>query len=366
MFKLKLKGKDNTVSLRKWLAVLFFLLSPYFVSCSDRVDLHNAVFFVQNGQLYKVYSTENDLNEEIDINNIKKETVTVKTSIFQKSNVKLLPREMTTVEEHYVLARDSQYNRLLLLNSEGKLLYSKKFEAGLVFMNEKFLVSQTSSFEGNEGFKFKMYRINLNLSKKVFNLEKLWEGNLDCFVSDTVFYDKGVFVAGGTQDNKEHMVYNIFENEGKTYSITKCFTVPKNKSFLRIITSDTGTDEEPKLYAFLSSGNKSVYSLDYKNNKYYELDLSFPDNFSRFFGYGFCYNDKLIIPASISNDIHFISLDYSGKSYSICENITGCILPVGLLNGKYIYISKDPEKPEQFYGVSMYDGKSVTNLFSLN
>ncbi len=389
---LNLKGKDNTVGLRKWLAVLFFLLLPCFVSCSDRIDFHKTVFFALNGTLYRVYSPENELTEECDVNNIKKETIAVKNTFFQVNNVKLNQRQITEVEENYVLGWDSNSKKLLLLNSEGKILSSKKFNTALLRMSENFLLAQTSSFEDNKGFKFDLYRLNINLSKKVFSLEKVWEENLNCFVSDTVFYDKGVFIAGATQDDKTHMVYNLCENEDLTFSIKECFTVPKNSDFLRLVASDTSTSDELKLYAFISCQNKSiwipkkdpnsksepfiekpyrskVYNIDYKNNEFSELDLTelpgIPEDFECFFGFGFNYKNRIMLPASIDSNIYFISLDFSEKTYSICKDVTCCFLPVGLLNDKYIYVSRDVLKPDQFYGISVFDGNSVTNLFSL-
>lgn len=271
----------------------------------------------------------------------------------------------------YVFAWNQKSRHLLTINENLKVVAKKDIDCDTVFINQNYLLCQASNFEENKGFPFTLYRIKYPKFSKKISLKKMWSGNLDCFVSDCIFLENGICIAGGNQSNEKHNVYLITEKK-----VHKCFSMPKNGDFLRIVKA--GEQETDTIFAFASGKDKSekkavVYSFNLSDDVDSAdascIDLSkdelFPDKAQCLFGYGFAYNGKLVLPLSIDDKISFISLDIDSKKIlSVIDDATGCNFPLTPVQNGFAYVARDPLLTDSYYGIAVFDGESCKKIFS--
>lgn len=344
----ELMGRKNAAGFKKLAA--FFLLIPITLS------LYAAKLpFVVGGELYSLnadYST---------------------TAIDFYGPATFVQRGVSKSKKNdFILVWNQQTKELLNINSNNKVVSKISLDAASVFMNENFVFTQSSSFDENRGFSFSLYKISYSRFLNRISLKTLWQGNIDCFVSDCVFLKDGICIGGGTRDNLRHIVYKISKQ-----GIHKSFSMDKNGDFIRLLNSPVSEDV---MYAFLSGRDKSkaspiIYSFelnklsDSSSAKKIDLlkDNKFPVNFDCFFGYGFVFEDGIILPASIEEKISFIKLNSNNRIERVIPYTNGCNFPLGNGNNNdYIYIARDPLLPDSFYGLSSFNGQICTRIESFN
>lgn len=341
-------GRKNAAGGKKLAA--FFLLS---LICTFSVFSQNTRPFSTNGKLYFLNS-QNDVTE-----------------IIALGQGKFLQRGVSSSgKKGCVLAWEQKTQQLLHINENGKVTAAVQAPANSVFLSKKYILMQSSSWTENRGFEFTLSKINYAKLGTKITLKKQWSGFIDCFVSDCVFTENGVCISGGTKDNSTHNVYSISLD-----GIHKCFSMPKNSDFLRLVPNPTN---ETELFAFVSQREKiavtpSFYSFDLNTRtdnttatKYVLSDSEkFPSGFECFFGYGFTLGDDLILPCSVDKSIVFVKYSPAQKKIvSVTSDVVGCNFPLFESEGLFYYIAKDPLSPEDFYGIATYNGKTVNKVVS--
>ena len=285
----------------------------------------------------------------------KGESVTIKTLINRNNNFK---SRNIGGDIYNLCAWNSTNEKLCFLKKNGNQKSQISLKAGLVRTNGKFLYAQDKNFD--DGFIFTFYKIN----KPSFfagkpKLIKLFESRLDCFISDTVFSDSGIWFCGGNTIDSENSIYYV---DFSDCSVRRLFTVEKDNNFLRLILSD----EDHSVYAFLSSRIKQKGSLKLYKVKddatYSEIDLEkykdFPETSIGFFGFGLSYRTDLLLPVvtedkKISICVYNSSAD---KISCIYPDSNGLFLPIGIYDSKAYYIAKDPLANSDISNIICYNG----------
>ncbi len=348
------KGRINAAGCLK-LAVFFFCLIV-FSGCTENIsasELSN-IPFSKDG---KLYSFDDDGNAKIKAYNLK-----AASNGFTQKSVSV------SQKNGWIIAWNKKTQELYHIDNHKKIRSKTQLISSLVYVNQKYILTQGNSFDGNKGFNFTLYE-NIYSGKKI-NLNKIWTGYIDCFISDCFFTEEGICISGG---NKEDTRNNVFYITSK--GIHKCFTTEKKSDFLRLI------DNGDKVYAFLSGRDKSSALPVFYNFKLQDYtdsenancqinlqnDSSFPQNFDCFFGYGFAYKDLIILPASIDCQISFIAYDSSYmKINSVISDATGCIANLAKSEKGIFYLARDPLIADSFYGISLFNGKECKKILSIN
>ena len=351
------KGRRNTAGFKR-LAV-FFLICPFvFFACSTSSPTKALLMpFARDG---KIYSFTAGAALPLDIKAY--ELPAASDGYIQKavSNSK---------KEGFILAWSQKSQFLYHIDSAGLAASKVKISGSIAYVDKNYVLVQTNAFDQNKGFAFTLYSIKYSRNKVKISAKKIWNGNIDCFVSDSFFTSDGVCIGGGTQDDTKHNVYYITSR-----GIHKCFTTSKNSDFLRLLNTDS------KVYAFLSGRDKSSarpvfygFTLDnYIEGNQTEIVLNLAEGteasgaFECFFGYGFVTTKPsplLVIPASFDGDISFICYDYKTKVLqSLIPDAVGCMTPLGDSEEGFYYIGCDPLNPDSYYGICLFDGNSCKKI----
>lgn len=263
-----------------------------------------------------------------------------------------------------VLAWDQKSQQLLHIDSKGAVKKSVPATGNSAFLNSEYLLLQSSAWTENRGFEFTLCEINYSKFGGKISLKTVWNGYLDCFVSDYIFTRGGVCVAGGTKDNATHNVYVISAS-----GIHKCFSMPKTSDFLRLLKMQ----ESDTLYAFVSQREKinapaTVYAFaptartDQTTAVKFNLQEQplLPSAFECFFGYGFSLADSLVLPCSVDGTISFVKFNpTTAQITSVTPDAVGCNFPLFKMNNSFYYIARDPLIPGSYFGIACFDGKKV-------
>lgn len=347
------EGRINAAGCKKLAAFfLLFLICVNQIFSQKKADSRSSLPFSANSKLYLI-----NQNDEI------KEIQLAGNRVFIQRGV------CQSKKEGFILAWDQKAHELLHVNSKAKIVSSVGADGASAFLNTDYILLQSNAWTENRGFEFTLYKIKYAKFGSGIKLKKIWSGLLDCFVSDYVFTEDGICIAGGTKDNSIHNVYSLTKK-----GLHKCFSINKNSDFLRLVQDAENKDQ---LYAFVSQREKInagseiyFFNISGLNNSFSEKKL-FSDNpellkeFECFFGYGFMCDKNLILPCSFEQKIKFVSYDVQdGKIKAVTDNVTGCNFPLGSINGKFYYIAKDPLIPDSFYGISFFDGKEIKSVFS--
>ncbi len=321
---------------------VFLLFSVFFITSCKSQSKNDLCTFVLEKQLYSI--NKNDFsyfNYEIPDASFTRYAV----SEAQKENC--------------ILAWNSTSQELLLIDKDSNVISKKDLPCGTVFLNQNYLLTQSSDFSLNKGFEFSLYKVS---SSKNIKLKKIKTVFLDCFVSDIFFTLQGICICGGNQEDTNHNVFYITENGSH-----KCFSLKKNSDFLRMIKSDSDD-----VYAFLNGRDKSktdavLYKFSLSENSSEKIilndDKNLPSDFDCFFGYGFSYKNKLILPTSLNEKMFFLEYDYNARKIeNVIEDCVGCIKPLTLTEKGFFYLAKDSLNKNSFSGIKCFDGNSVFNV----
>lgn len=258
------------------------------------------------------------------------------------------------------LAWNKAKGLLYHVDGAGKLKAKTSLSGAGAYVNKNYVLVQGSTFDQNKGFSFTLYSIKYTFGGKKIALKQLWKGSLDCFVSDSLFTEDGVCIAGGSRDNTKHNVFYITAS-----GIHRCFTMAKNSDFMRLVSGGGN-----KLYAFLSQREKSKkdavlysFSLDGQPEQALTINLegdsALPSDFDCFFGYGFNSDEQIILPASMNGIINFICYDCTGgKIARIVPDAVGCVAYLGSSDAGALYVARDPLLEGSFYGIRLFDGRN--------
>lgn len=346
------KGRRYTAGCCK-LAVFFLFCLPFFTACPlNASDSASRFFpFVKEGGLC-LFDSDSASYKSCSFGNS-----------FTQSAV--APSE----KSGWSLAWNKAKGLLYHVDGAGKLKAKTSLSGATAYVNKNYVLVQGSTFDQNKGFSFTLYSIKYTFGRKKIALKQLWKGSLDCFVSDSLFTEDGVCIAGGSRDNTKHNVFYITAS-----GIHKCFTMAKNSDFLRLVSGG-----ENKLYAFLSQQDKSkkdaviyTFTLDGQPEQALTINLegdsALPSDFDCFFGYGFAMSgvpealegpSEIILPASVNGIINFICYDCTGgKIASIVPDAVGCVAYLGSSDTGALYVARDPLLEGSFYGIRLFDGRN--------
>ena len=343
------KGRTNTAG---YLKLAVFFLFCLFVSSSCNAapsdSYNNQFLFVDNGKLCS-FCVNPQVYTPLEIQ-----------GSFMQKGVSL------SKKKGWFLAWNKNTQQLYHIDENCRVNSKSALAGGLVYVDKSFVLAQTNSFDNAKGFGFTLYSIKYSRGGKKLKLKKVWNGFIDCFVSDCFFTADGVCVCGGTKDDSRHNVYYITSS-----GIHKCFSTAKNSDFLRILNADN------KVYAFISGRDKTSAHPDIYNftlDGYIEgtdsagyVNLNdnsdFPPDFNCFFGYGFVKDSALVIPASIGEDISFICYDFkTEKMRNIVPETGGCMAFLGNSLQGALYIARDPLTEGSFYGISCFTGTECKKI----
>ena len=358
------KGRINTAGCR--LAVFFLFCLCFFTACPlNASDSGTKIFpFTKEGNLCLFDSDSADF-KTCSLGNF-----------FTQSGV------APSKKSGWSLAWNKTKGLLYHVNEAGKLKSKTSVSGATAYVDKNYVLIQGSSFDENKGFSFTLYSIKYSFGGKKIALKQLWHGSIDCFVSDSLFTENGVCVAGGSRDNTKHNVFYITAS-----GIHRCFTMAKNSDFLRLVSGGGN-----RLYTFLSQREKSkkeavIYSFtldgqpDQANTINLAKDPALPPDFDCFFGYGFAMPAApgvsggsgvpealegaggLILPASINGIINFISYDCTGgKIARIIPDAVGCTAFLGASDAGAFYVARDPLIDASWYGIALFDGKECKKI----
>lgn len=330
---------------------VFLFCLIIFCSCSANASGSDESSFplVKDGKLYSYSSDE--LNSILD-----------NTDTFTQKSV------CVSKKSGWILAWNRKNQTVYHIDENKRVRFKTGVSGSLAYIDKKYILTQTSSFDENKGFGFTLYSIKYSWNGKKLSFKQVWSGFLDCFVSDSFFTADGVCVCGGTRDDSKHNVYYITGS-----GVHKCFSTSKNSDFLRLVNTDD------KVYAFVSSRDKSavepvIYNFtldDYiegtEPSSYINLrtDSKMPDTFDCFFGFGFTVapgapehaEGLLVLPASFDSHISFLCYDYkNGCITDIVPDAVGCVAVLGADDNGVWYMARDPLIEGSFYGISLFNG----------
>ena len=345
------KGRRYTAGCR--LAVFFLFCLPFFTACPlNASDSASQIFpFVKEGGLC-LFDADSAGYKSCSFGNS-----------FTPSGV------APSKKSGWSLAWNKAKGQLYHVDGAGKLKAKTSLSGATAYVNKNYVLMQGSTFDQNKGFSFTLYSIKYTFGGKKIALKQLWKGFIDCFVSDSLFTEDGICIAGGSRDNTKHNVFYI-----KASGIHKCFTMAKDKDFLRLVSGGGN-----KLYAFLSQQDKSkkdavlyTFTLDGQPDQALTINLAedpaLPPDFDCFFGYGFEMPavpepvegpSEVILPASVNGIINFICYDCAGgKIARIVADAVGCVSYLGSSDAGALYVARDPLLDSSFYGIRLFDGRN--------
>lgn len=356
------KGRSNTAGCFK-LAVFFLACLCTFSACpQDASGGGSAVLpYVVNGKLYSFCPSSLEADRIT-----KHELFNVPDSFTQNATA-------ASKKNGYILAWNQQNKKLYHITGQ-KAASKVDLKANLVYAGSNYVLAQSSSFTDNKGFPFTLYSIKYSLNGRKIKLRSVWSGYIDCFVSNFFFTSAGVCVAGGTRDDTKNNVFYITED-----GIHKCFSTAKDSDFLRLVPVEQPNGSGiTSVYAFLSCREKvsreaTLFSFKLEATPEQAqtinlgVDALLPQDFDCFFGYGFELNGKIVLPASINNEINFVCYDYAeGKIASVISDAVGCFAALANSPDGFYYIARDPTIEDSWYGISLFDGqecKKITKFF---
>ncbi len=345
------KDRKNTAGK---LAVFFLICLFGFSSCSaiDPDNQEKEIPFVQDGKLYSftVGSPSSFNVRAYDLYNF--------TEGFSQRAVS------SSSLNGYILAWSKKTQNLYHIDINKKITGLVSVSGQVAYVNQNYILTQTNTFIESKGFSFTLYKINYSRNGKKIKTEEIWNGEIDCFISDVFFTDDGICISGGNQNDSKNNVYYITGN-----GIHKCYAIEKNSNFLRIM--NDGND----VYAFLSGRDKSAaepllykFALNNSDGKIINLknDLKFPSGFDCFFGYGFSMTNPqnessrlIVLPASVKGVISFMCIESkTGHISSVVSDVTGCVAGLGAGPEGYYYMARDPLIEGSYYGIALFDGKT--------
>ncbi|MBR5647232.1 MAG: hypothetical protein IKX23_11385 [Treponema sp.] len=339
------KSSKNAAGLKPLAA--FFLLSCSCISCSPQKENHPPVCaFTVGGNAYTFNLDDSPLY-------VKDYGINKASSRFTRNSVG------ASKNNGAFLAWDQENEILLQVNSNGRVTTQVPLKGRLVYLNRNYVLSQKENYVDDSGFEFDFYRINY-IGKEKILLKKIWSGKIDLFISDCFFTENGICIAGGTRDNKTHNVFYITKN-----SIKNCFSMEKNSDFLRLIKVN-----ENEVYAFLSSTDKAsavLYKFYLKGTikfvRSLMMDKNLPWRFEGFAGYGFLYDNQLVLPAKVRSSICFIKYDTNEEKITgVVSDCDGCFASLAECENGFYYIARNPDVDGSFYGISLFDGNSCKRI----
>ena len=359
------KGRTNTAGCTK-LAVFFLVCLFVFSGCpANASDSNDTQFpFVKDGKLYSFCPQA-------------QVSASVKSyEVFGAGEGYIQKAVSTSKKNGFILAWNQKTQYLYHIGTTGQTSSKVKLNGSIAYVGVNYVLVQTSSFDQNKGFAFTLYSIKYSRSNKKISLKKLWNGNIDCFVSDCFFTTDGICISGGTQDNSKNNAFYITSN-----GIHKCFSVAKNSDFLRLLNCGNTvygfmsqrekTAVEPIIYKFTLDnyieGTDSQSKISLKNA------ANLPQAYECFFGYGFAVSGvpealegpahDLILPSSINGLISFIVYDPAkGQISTVAADAVGCNVPLGQTPDGFYYIARDPTIEDSWYGIALFDGNSCKKI----
>ena len=348
------KGRSNTAG---YIKLAVFFLACLFVFCGCPANASNSddphFPFVKDGKLYS-FCPQTETSSSIK-----------SYEVFGASIGYTQIAVSASKKDGFVLAWNEKTQYLYHFNANGQTSSKVKLSASKAYVGDNYVLAQTSSFDQNKGFAFTLYSIKYSKGSKKISLKKLWNGNIDCFVSDFFFTTDGICISGGTQDNSKNNAFYITSK-----GIHKCFSVAKNSDFLRLLNcGDTvyaflsvqkKITSEPVIYKFTLDnyieGTDSQSQINLKN------DPNLPQDYECFFGYGFA-TTELILPASINGLVSFIVYDTTANKISTVDaDAVGCNVPLGQALDGFYYIARDPTIENSWYGIALFDGNSCKKI----
>ena len=162
------KDRINAAGCLK-LAVFFFCLFV-FSGCTENIsasDLSN-IPFTKGG---KLYSFDEGSNAKI-----KAYKVPADSNAFTQKAVSV------SQKKGWIIAWNKKTQNLYHIDNRKKIRSKTQLASSLVYVDLNYILTQGNSFEENKGFEFTLYENNY--SGKKINLNKIWTGYIDCFISD--------------------------------------------------------------------------------------------------------------------------------------------------------------------------------------
>ena len=351
------KGRINTAGCR--LAVFFLACLCFFTACPLNASGSDSRLlpYVSSG---KLYSFDPDAEQADSITNY---------SFFNMTEGFTQNGTASSKKKGFILAWNQKKQKLCHITGK-KIASSVDLKGSLVYAGSDYVLAQTSSFIDNKGFSFTLYSIKYTWNRTRIKLSSVWTGYADCFVSNFFFTDDGVCIAGGTKDDTQNNAFYITKR-----GIHKCFSTAKDSDFLRLVPVVQGDGSGiTRVYAFLSCREKfsrepMLYSFTLEDSPEQALTINLggnallPQGFDCFFGYGFEYNGKIVLPASINNIINFVCYDCaSGKITEVASDAVGCYTALGKTADGFYYIARDPLIEDSWYGISLFTGTECKKI----
>jgi len=271
---------------------------------------------------------------------------------------------------------DKTQSKLNLYNKKGKIVSSKKFSSGQVWINDNLIFCNDFVYKTNEGFEYSAWTYKANVFFHNLSFKKIWSYRLDCFNSDLLFEENGkILLAGKSKEKAENAIYLI--DTKKTSSIpVMIFSYPVNSDFSRLIHCQN------KLVVFNSHSDKNpspliLYDADFDSvinasdlisfNKQF---LNCPDSVkvSSMYGFGFSYKNDIVIPCAESSedsaDILFLRFSLENENWlykSAVKNSGGCYVYLGtdFQKNNVFFLAHDVVKDPDYWAASIYNETSI-------
>ena len=177
------KGRTNTAGCTK-LAVFFLVCLFVFSGCpANASDSNDTQFpFVKDGKLYSFCPQA-------------QVSASVKSyEVFGAGEGYIQKAVSTSKKNGFILAWNQKTQYLYHIGTTGQTSSKVKLNGSIAYVGVNYVLVQTSSFDQNKGFAFTLYSIKYSRSNKKISLKKLWNGNIDCFVSDCFFTTDGICI----------------------------------------------------------------------------------------------------------------------------------------------------------------------------
>lgn len=358
-----LKADRKNAAGQKKLAVFFLCCLFGFCGCSENAEDSQSIEypFVKNQKLYS-FSVDSNVKEIADSYNEKTYEFLGGNGVFSQKGV------CSSLKDGWILAWNQKSGELYHIDGNKKIRSKVNLNANSVFAGKRFVLSQSNTFEKEKGFGFSLYEIKYSKRNCSIKLNLLWNGYLDCFVSDCFFTDDGICVCGGTDDNKIHNVFYITRK-----GAVKCFSTNKNADFLRLVNTNDSvfafrsngakTGADPVLYRFNIAENQNEKQSVQSVEKALKNDELLPSDFECFYGYGFSFAENLVIPASINEEVSFLIFDAKELTIkSVVSGVTGCVAVLGKNESGVFYFAQDRLKPDSYSGTSFFNGEYSVRL----
>jgi hypothetical protein len=335
-----------------FMAAVFFLLS----SCSLYANTEDEPIFYHNKKIYQFTKEQN-----------------VKSLFSVSTGTR--NRAFISVPGCFLMC-DKTQSKLNLYNKKGKIVSSKKFPSGQIWISDNLIFCNDFVYKANEGFEYSAWLYKTNVFFHQLNLKKIWTSRLDCFNSDLLFEENGkVLLAGKSKEKAENSVYLIdtYRTSSKPLRI---FSYPVNSDFARLIHCQN------KLIVFSSHSNKSsspliLYDADFNSVinasgliTFKKHLITYPSSLkiSSMYGFGFSYKSDIVIPCAESSkdtaDISLLRFCFENDNWifkSAVNNSCGCYVYLGtdLQNNNVFFLAHDVAKNPDYYEASIYNGTSI-------